>query len=197
MTGRRRRIPVPRRPLTAAAIGLAALILASASPSVVPAILRPPDGAVVRQGAFLLIARGSGKAELQIDAKPLPAVEVGPGAWTASIQASPGDHEARWITPAGEHRVRFQVNAAGSFRIHPPAASCEACHTVSDGAWALKGASVQSSCAPCHDLKNFAASHSHNTETLAECQMCHDPHGSAAKAHLKMPKATACKQCHG
>lgn len=189
---------MPYRSLTvAAAVLAAAWMLASADTSVVPAILRPPDGAVVRQGAFLVIARGSGPSELHVDGKRIPATEVGPGAWTASVQALPGDHEALWKTPAGEHRIRFQVNAAGSYRLHPPAAACDSCHAVSGGAWALKGENVESSCAGCHDLKNFAAVHSHNTENLAECQMCHDPHGSAAKGHLKLPKSTACKQCHG
>jgi predicted CXXCH cytochrome family protein len=183
--------------LAAAGIVAAALMLTAADPSAAPAILRPVDGAVIKPGAFLLIARGSGKAELHVDGKPVAAAEVGPGAWTAALQAAPGNHEALWKTPAGEHRIHFQVNAAGSYRPHPPAAACDSCHAVSAGAWALKGVSVESSCSVCHDLKSFATGHSHNTETLAECQMCHDPHGSAVKAHLKLPKATACKQCHG
>lgn len=168
-------------------IALVALSLAADEPQ----ILRPAEDAVLKPGEFTVITRAAG---ISLDGKPVPAKQHAASVWTAIINPPPGDHELR----AAGSAIRFRVSDKGAtYRVHPPAATCESCHTVKNGAWELRTAALESSCSACHDLKNFAVTHSHNTTTLAECQSCHDPHGSSAKFHLKLPKETACKQCHG
>ena len=169
-------------------IGLVALVLLAEEPQ----ILRPTDGAVVKPGELTVIARAGG---LSLDGKPVASKEHAPGVWTAVVNPALGEHQLKLASGAA---IRFRVSTDGAtYRVHPPAATCEACHAVKNGAWEFRTAVLESSCSACHDLKNFAVTHSHNTTTLADCQTCHDPHGSSAKFHLKMPKQTACKQCHG
>lgn len=156
-----------------------------------PVILRPNNGAFLKPGEITVISRGAG---LSLDGKAVAEVKRAPGVWTAAINPAPGEHQLKASTgPA----IRFRVSPDGTYRAHPPAAACETCHAVRNGAWELRTAALESACSTCHNLKNFAVGHSHNTATLADCQNCHDPHGSQAKFLLKMPKQTACKQCHG
>jgi predicted CXXCH cytochrome family protein len=157
-------------------------------------ILRPTDGAVLKPGELTVIARSGG---LSLDGKPVKATERAKGVWSAVINPPPGEHELKLSTGQA---IRFRVDAGSAtstYRVHPPAATCETCHAVKDGAWQLRSAVLETTCASCHDLKKFPVTHSHNTTTLAECQSCHDPHGSAAKFHLAIPKEVACHLCHG
>lgn len=162
-----------------------------------PTIIRPADGSQLPTGDFLAIAKARGEVELILDGKAAATAKPAADVWTAGLKLAEGPHELILRSSAGERKIRFRAASGAAFRVHPPAAACASCHAVQDGAWTLKGASLEGSCASCHNLEKFAASHSHNTETLAECQMCHEPHGSDVKFHLKMPKVSACKQCHG
>jgi predicted CXXCH cytochrome family protein len=165
-----------------------------------PRILRPVDQSVVAPGPLSIVARGSAKSELRLDGKQLAATQPGPSALTAVAKLSPGLHELVLRDGGSEQKIQFLVQGApgapaawSPFRAHPPAATCDACHAVKEGAWEFKSGS----CFACHDAKPFPSTHSHTTEVLAECQLCHSPHGSTAVKHLKMKKELACKQCHG
>ncbi|MBI1790148.1 MAG: hypothetical protein HYR60_21660 [Acidobacteria bacterium] len=167
-----------------------------------PHIFRPADQSVIA-APLVIVARGSGKAELRLDGKPILTTQPGPSALTATLKPGPGLHELILADGGAERKVSFFVPGAANapdwklFKPHPPAAVCDTCHAVKDGAWDFKGATLAQSCFACHDSKPFAAAHSHNTETLAECQMCHHSHGSTSARHLKMRKELACRQCHG
>ncbi|MGH9658261.1 MAG: hypothetical protein ACRD96_06935, partial [Bryobacteraceae bacterium] len=131
-----------------------------------PRILRPANESVVPAAPLVIVARGTG--ELRLDGKPLPAQTPAAGVVTATVTPSPGPHEVA----LGGLKVRFFAGDAAAppgwkpFRAHPPAATCDACHTARSGAWSLK----PESCFSCHDAKAFAEPHSHNAETLVECQ---------------------------
>ena len=160
-------------------------------------ILRPVDQTVLKAGPLSIIVRGAG--ELRLDGKALTAKQPASGVLTATVAPAGGRHELT----LGDQKLQFFVGAAKApagwkpYRPHAPAASCDTCHAVKDGAWGFKGAKLSTNCFGCHEQKTFASPHSHNAEVLAECPLCHNPHGSAEKFHLKMPRDTACKQCHG
>ena len=131
---------------------------------------------------------------------------------TNGIQIGDAGHEflESWQkVPAGKHtlilkdggvekRVEFMGGTGlPEFRVHPPAATCDTCHAVKDGAWSFKSIVLSDSCFTCHDSGKFPTAHTHVPEILPDCQLCHQPHGSAAAKHLKMKKEVACKQCHG
>lgn len=162
-----------------------------------PRILRPLDRTVLKPGPLAIIARGAG--ELRLDGKPLATAQPAPEVVTATITPGPGLHELA----LGDRKLQFFVGATKApsgwkaYRPHPPAATCETCHAVKDGAWGFQAVPLSTNCFGCHDQKSFPVGHAHNAEVLAECQLCHDPHGSTEKFHLKMPRETACKQCHG
>ncbi len=165
-------------------------------------IFRPSDQSAVPAGPLSVVARVSGKAEVKLDGKPVTATQPALNALTATVMPSPGRHELTVLAGGVEKKVVFFAGAGApadwkTFRPHPPAATCETCHAVKDGAWAFKNATLADSCFGCHEAKQFPAIHSHNTEVLAECQMCHNPHGSTEARHLKLKKELACKQCHG
>ncbi|MEX2264464.1 MAG: cytochrome c3 family protein [Bryobacteraceae bacterium] len=195
---------MPHRPGIGLAVSLllAGAVLIAQDPKG-PEILRPTDKSVWKAGPVSVVARVQGKGELRLDGKTIEARQLAPNALTATLNPAKGAHELVLVTSAGETKVNFFVGDAAPpgdfqpFRLHPPAAACETCHAVQNGAWNLKGETAGESCFTCHDQKPFAGIHGHNTEVLFECQMCHKPHGSAAAKHLKWPKEVACKQCHG
>ena len=166
------------------------LLLMAAEPD---RVLRPLNETVLKPGPVSIVAKTTG--ELLLDGKAIPSTQPAPGVRTATVTPSAGLHELA----AGNQKVRFFVGAGApqgwkEFRAHPPAATCDACHAVEDGAWSIKAGET---CFRCHDQATFPKIHQHNSEVLAECQMCHNPHGSTEKAHLKLAKEVACKQCHG
>jgi predicted CXXCH cytochrome family protein len=182
-------------------LALAALIC-FAEDAASPGFLRPYDQTIVPAGPLAIVARAAGKAELKLDGKPLAASQPAPTALTATINPNPGRHELTLRNGGAEQKIQFFVRSPAApqgwaeFKQHPPAASCETCHAVKDGAWSFKTDVLADTCFGCPAAKQFPAIHSHNSETLADCQMCHNPHGSTVKAHLKMRKELACKQSH-
>jgi predicted CXXCH cytochrome family protein len=192
-----------RKALPGSLAGLAITLLCFAADAPGPGFLRPLDETIAPAGPLVVVARTAGKAELRLDGKVVSASQPAPNVITATVNPAPGSHELA----LGDQKIRFFVRTAanassapagwGEFKTHPPAATCETCHALKDGAWSLKTDPVADTCFGCHDAKPFPAIHSHNSEVLGECQMCHSAHGSTAKAHLKMKKELACKQCHG
>jgi len=160
--------------------------------------LAPADQSLVPAGPVRVIARPASSAPLLVDGKRVDSTEPAPGVMTAVVHLAPGGHE---LEVAG---VKLRLFAGSGppppgwkpFRAHPPAAACDMCHLAKAGVWGLKRASAASLCFTCHGRPQFPATHTHNTDILAECQGCHDPHGSTAKSHLKLPRERACKQCH-
>jgi predicted CXXCH cytochrome family protein len=167
-----------------------------------PEIFRPADESILQSGTVQVVARVSGQDKLLVDGKPVPVKQPAPTALVADLELTAGMHElalesgpkVRVFVPGGSAKA---PDGWQPFRPHPPAAQCDTCHSVTDGAWAMKNAVTAESCATCHDLKSFPKSHTHTVEVLEECQLCHQPHGSKASFHLKFDKETACKQCHG
>ena len=190
----------PIRRVTCALLGFALSLLCFAGDAPGPGFLRPLDQTVVPAGPLSIVARTAGNTELRVDGKAVAALQPAPNVLTATLNPTPGRH----VLAIGDQTIHFFVGAAagapqgwGEFKAHPPAATCETCHAVKDGAWAFKSEILADTCFGCHNAKQFPTIHTHNSEILAECQMCHNPHGSAVKAHLKMKKDLACKQCHG
>lgn len=176
------------------------LVLVCTAQETGPEIFRPSDRSIV-SGPLSVVARGSASAALTLDGNPLKVDRPGPNAITVSLRIAPGKHELALIDTGVEKRVTFFVGDAppdfAKFRAHPPAATCQTCHAVKDGAWAFKGDTLAENCFTCHKADAFATPHSHNADTLYECQLCHSPHGSTAAKHLKVKKEVACKLCHG
>lgn len=163
-------------------------------------IFRPLDQSSVSAGRLSVVARGSTSAELRLDGKVVTVERPGPNAIAATLTLSAGKHELLLKDGGVEKKVTFSAGAAPGFtpfRPHPPAATCQTCHAVKDGAWAFKGDTLAENCFTCHKAESFAVAHSHNSDTLYECQLCHTPHGSSAVKHLKLKKEVACKLCHG
>lgn len=147
-----------------------------------PAILRPTDHAAMPETPFRVVARG----KPLLDGKPFDSSQP--------IKPAPGLHELT----LGSEVVKFFVGSPAPagfkpFRVHPPAAACDACHAASTGGGDLKA----NACFACHNEKAFPKTHMHNPQVLEDCASCHSPHGSAESFHLKLPKALACKLCHG
>lgn len=168
-----------------------------------PGFLRPLDQTVLPAGPITVVARTAGKAELRLDGKPIAASQPAANVLTATVNPAPGRHELAFDDQKIQFFARTAANAAGApqgwseFKTHPPAASCDTCHAIKEGAWTFKNDVLGDTCFGCHNAKQFPGVHSHTSETLAECQMCHLAHGSTVKGHLKMKKELACKQCHG
>lgn len=183
---------MPYRPgLTA----LAALLGLAQEPAA-EAILSPADQSTVAVGSVRLIARGAGL--LLVDGKMVASEQPAPGVVSAVVALAAGTHQI--AMGARKIRVHAGGGAPGDwkpYQAHPPSATgCDTCHAVKDGAWAMRRASLAPICFTCHDRGKFPATHTHNTDILADCQSCHDPHGSTGKAHLRMSRERACKQCH-
>lgn len=164
-------------------------------------ILAPVDQSLVTPGVVRVIARSEGSAKLLLDGKPVAAASPAPGVWLAEVKAAEGLHELVLESSQGKTSAMFFAGKEHSgwqmFKTHPPGnVSCDTCHAVKAGAWALKRATLSPLCHSCHDLTKFVPTHTHNTGTLVDCQNCHMPHGSTSKAHLRQPKEVACKQCH-
>ncbi|MBL8230107.1 MAG: hypothetical protein JNL98_16585 [Bryobacterales bacterium] len=191
MTRRR----VPGTAWIAASIALLALSAAET-----PVFLSPLDESVIAPGALRVVAKGAGKGRLLLDGKPLDTASPVAGVFRAEVQLAPGPHELTLESEGGAAKVRVfagtEHNGWKMFRQHPPAAACESCHAIKNGEWAMQRASLAPLCFACHERAKFPASHTHNTDILADCQNCHLPHGSQAKSHLVKPKETVCKQCH-
>ncbi len=170
-----------------------------------PAILRPVNESVVKPGALSVVARVEGPSRLLLDGKAVAFQSPAPGVLTAKVNLNAGPHELSLEGKSDSVKTRIFAASPSSpapagwaeFRVHPPTAACDACHSVKDGAWAAKGASTAESCSACHNLQKFPQTHTHAVSVLEECQLCHEPHGSKALRHLRFPKETACKQCHG
>lgn len=166
-----------------------------------PEIFAPANHSVVAPGLLKIIAKSPGNTQVTVDGAAVAVTTAAPGAVRAEIKLTPGAHEIVARNDSGETRVEiFAGKTHGewkAFKQHPPVATCETCHAVKQGAWALKRASLAPVCASCHPQNRFAIIHTHNTDLLAECQGCHMPHGSTSAKLLKVPKETACKQCHG
>lgn len=179
----------------------AAILLCSAALAQDAEILRPLDRTIVPPGPLSVVARGSASAELRLDGKLLGVERPGPNALTVTIKPAAGKHELLLKDAGSEKRVAFVVGETPPdfkiFRVHPPAATCQTCHAIKDGAWAFKSDTLGETCFTCHKAESFAVPHSHNADTLFECQLCHSPHGSTAAKHLKLKKEVACKVCHG
>ena len=172
-----------------------------------PAILSPVADTVVDPSQPLrVIAKAGGKQPaLLLDGKPVSsAVSPAPGVVHAELTGlAAGPHEIAVRGEDGaEARVRFTIGTGGgpAFKPHPPSgmATCDSCHAVKEGVWAMKRITLAPLCGQCHDREAFPKVHTHNTDILTDCQNCHLPHGSsaAAKAHLQKPKEVVCKQCH-
>jgi predicted CXXCH cytochrome family protein len=151
-------------------------------------ILRPVDQSVLETGVVKVVAKGDA-TKLVVDGKQ---------AATTDLKLAQGMHELA----LGDQKIRVFVKGAEPppdgwtvFRTHPPAAACSACHVAKEGGGEVK--SYETSCAGCHQLANFAKTHTHAPTVLEECQLCHQPHGSTVRFHLKLTKEIACKQCHG
>ncbi len=169
-----------------------------------PGFFRPLDKTAVKAGPLEMVARASAAARFTFDGKPLEATSPGPGAWTASLKLTPGQHSLALKDGTVEQTIAFFATGEGTapsewaaFRAHPPAATCDTCHAVKQGTWAFKHDLLSESCLGCHDAKQFPVNHQHTPEVLVDCQMCHQPHGAAAAKLLKLRKELACKQCHG
>lgn len=162
--------------------------------------LSPLPESVVPPGPLRVVAKGSGKGRIQVDGKPVETISPVPGVFRAEVTLPPGEHELSLESESGPAKVRVFSGKEHKdwkvFRQHPPAATCETCHAVKNGEWAMQRASLAPLCFSCHERANFPASHTHNTDILADCQTCHLPHGSQVKGHLLKPKEAACKQCH-
>lgn len=171
-----------------------------------PRFFRPLDKTAVPAGRLSVAARGGAGAELFLDGETLAFQQPGPGALTAVVSLAPGRHVLRLKDGPTERRVEFFATGAGapeppagyaSFRVHPPATACEACHQVRGERWGFKGLELSESCLGCHEAARFSESHQHTPDALPDCQLCHQPHGAAAPKLLKLRKEIACKQCHG
>lgn len=166
-----------------------------------PLFFTPADKSVVPPGPFRVIAKSAGKTEILVDDQPVAVASPVSGVVRAELKLAPGAHHIVARNESGETKVQVFAGKQHadwpSFKLHPPVATCETCHAVKEGAWALRRASLAPICASCHPQNRFPLIHTHNTDLLAECQNCHMPHGSTAAKLLKMPKDTACKQCHG
>jgi predicted CXXCH cytochrome family protein len=188
-------------------LGLLLLVaLAGAQEAPGPGFLRPTNESVLAEGSLVVVAKTEGTGELKLDGKAVEAKQPAPNVLTATVRLVAGRHTLTLSTGGTEHKAEVFVKAKSGggaapegwadFRQHPPAATCETCHAVKDGAWAFKSAVLSETCFGCHDAKAFPSPHSHTAETLAECQLCHAAHGSTVKGHLKYKRETACKLCH-
>ncbi len=179
-------------------LSLLALILSGQE---APVVLSPTDQSTVPPGSLRIVLKSAGKTEVLVDGKAQAGVSPAPGVVYVEQALAAGAHEIVARNEAGETKVRvFAGKQHGdwpAFKLHPPVATCETCHAVKQGAWALRRASPAPICASCHPQARFPLIHTHNTDLLADCQNCHSPHGATAAKLLKVPKEIACKQCHG
>ena len=160
-------------------------------------ILRPTNGAVLT-GKIEGIAKVANSGSVFLDGALLATKEKAPGVLTFLIEAPSGPHSLESKYEGGAEKLTFTSGKSETpFRLHPPAAACETCHTVRDSIWGFKNDVLETTCSGCHNLKDFATRHQHNREQLADCAMCHNPHGSSEAFHMKYPRKIACKQCHG
>jgi len=161
-------------------------------------ILRPVDQSYVKPGPLMVVIKAGSGAQLSLDSAPVALKQEGPGALTALLKVTAGKHVLVLKDGGSEKRVEFTGGPGQpEFRVHPPAATCDTCHAVKDGAWGFRSLVVSDSCFGCHDTSKFAGIHTHVPDLLPDCQLCHMPHGSAAVKHLKFTRDVACKQCHG
>ena len=161
-----------------------------------PVIVTPPPDVTAKPGSFRIIARVTGKAALTVDGKPAAAAAPAAGVIFGEVKLDAGAHTIAVRDEGGETKLTLKVDTGGTYKAHPPGASCDSCHAVKESAWAMKRASLAPLCFQCHEREKFAPVHTHNTDILAECQTCHRPHGSAVKGHLKLEREKDCKQCH-
>ena len=180
---------------------ICAVVLMAQEPANPNRILRPTNGASLAIGKLEGIAKVAKVGTVLLDGSLIPTTEKAPGVLTFILNPPAGRHTLELRFEGGREVINFdsgELPEKGKpFRLHPPAATCETCHAVKSGAWSFKSDLLETSCAGCHNLKDFAKTHTHNTGQLAECGMCHNPHGSTESFHLKYPRNVACKQCHG
>ena len=173
-------------------------VLVSAQEPAPNRILRPTDGASLPNGKIEGIAKAVKSGAIFIDGAPVATKEKAPGVLTFSIDTPNGVHTLELRYDGGSEKLTFTSGKSETpFRLHPPAAPCETCHTVQESNWAFKNDVLEKTCAGCHSLKDFATRHQHNLEQLADCALCHNPHGSSEAFHMKYPRKVACKLCHG
>jgi predicted CXXCH cytochrome family protein len=151
--------------------------------------------------ADLDIVAAAPAGKLQLDGKPVAAVQPFPDVLHATLQVSAGVHTLSLACAEGSREIRFYSGPrppAGfaAFHQHPPVPGieCTQCHEITRrGRFHFKGGDA---CFTCHQRETFAKVHTHGPDVLNECGLCHNAHGSTVKAHLLYPKDTACKQCH-
>jgi predicted CXXCH cytochrome family protein len=173
------------------------LLLAFASDTVRPGILRPTDGAALEEGKLSVIAAAQG-GRLELDRVAVRLEEPAPGVLHGIVEVSPGEHTLALIWPGGRREARFFVGRDAPapfvpYRQHPSSAiECSRCHEAGGEArWRFKGG-----CFDCHDRDEFPRSHSHTADEIPGCGSCHDPHGSTVAALLLAPRTKVCGQCH-
>ncbi len=184
-----------RRTLSASLLLATALLSAAGSEK----IMRPVDGAALASGQIDFIATAV-DGRLELDGKPLEALEPFPNVLHAPSVVEAGEHTLVLKWAGGETQVRFFVgeNPPAGFEPyfeHPPVAdvACTQCHGVSRrGRFRFEGG-----CFDCHAQEKFSDSHPHAAHVLEQCGLCHNAHGSTAKALMLYPRETACQQCHG
>lgn len=187
--------------MTSRLLALAALWWPLALAQERPLFYAPLDKSVIAPGALRVVVSSMGETTLLLDGKVVKTDAPAPGVIRADLTLAPGAHELVARNGAGESKIGVfagrQQAGFEPFKQHPPTATCETCHAVKQGEWALRRASLAPICAACHPQDRFAKVHTHGTDLLAECQACHMPHGSQAAKLLKQPKEIGCKQCHG
>ncbi len=162
-------------------------------------IMRPVDGAALSSGEIDFIATAV-DGRLELDGKPVEALEPFPNVLHAPTVVEPGEHTLTLKWEGGSKQIRFFVgdNPPAGFKPyfkHPPVAGveCTQCHGVSRrGRFRFTGG-----CFDCHQQDKFSDSHPHPPHVLEQCGLCHNAHGSTAKALMLYPREVACKQCHG
>ncbi len=161
-------------------------------------ILRPTEGSSLPNGKIEGIAKVAKSGAVFIDGIPVATKQNAPGVLTFSINTPNGSHTLELKYDGGSEKLTFTSGKSEHpFSIHPPAASCETCHAIKESTWAFKNDILEKTCSGCHNLKEFAKTHQHNLEQLADCALCHNPHGSSEAFHMKYLRKVACKQCHG
>jgi predicted CXXCH cytochrome family protein len=161
-------------------------------------ILRPVDGAALSTETVDIIATAPA-GRLELDGKPVEALQPFPNVFHATAQALPGEHRLALLWEGGRKEIRFHVGPNPpaeykTFRQHPPLeAECTQCHGVSRrGRFRFEGG-----CFACHAEDNFTKTHPHAVHILQECGLCHNAHGSTEKGLMLYPREKACKLCHG
>ncbi len=180
------------------------LLTAEAPAPTAPAVISPPERAVLSSGDFYVICKGD-VGGLAVDGESRPWGPFAEPLHVVRVRLTPGTHEVR----VGDRKVAVCVAAEGqeapagweTYRLHPIEAgggACGRCHETAqrDGRTEVKGPKPFAACLECHKPAEFEAKHSHPLDPLKHCGSCHAPHGSPRKGLLKPPVKKLCAECH-